>query len=354
MIHTVELVNTINEKKVFQLLLEHYHASEILEVMDKLKKLGESIELKVSIPGIIICSIKPVNNDFFRIYLRVDLQALIIGSRTIDVFKCSKRSVGELRTALDEAILNISSVLSNSTKWQVSRIDFTINLTSDYVKECIELAKKGNDPYRYRDTINKPGSSYRKSKSVTLNFYDKLDQISKKIIMNPSEKFLLEEATNIFRIEVQCLSSAKLRSIRKKFNLPNKSNLFDYLRADIALWAIMSYYEKVIGKGDYYSLSQALKRIEATDWAMQRKNRIKNFLKFIAQTKSMSIAKMQFHEGKRLAGTETVVKGSRNTFRAYVKACEEIGINPVTVPKDWGIYYIPNPIRSLDLSEVHN
>ncbi|MFD1449513.1 hypothetical protein [Oceanobacillus sojae] len=352
MIHTVELTNKISEKKAIKILTKHNDPNEILELIIELKKKKATIKLPLSIPGIILCSITYISNKYYRIYLRVDLQSLIIGRRTIDLFECSISFVEALRAALDGATSKISRTLPQSDEWHVSRIDFTVNLTSDYVEECVALAKKGNDPYRYKDIIDKSGSSYRKSKSVILNFYDKFDHISKKVTMDSFDAHLLEEATNVYRIEVQCLSSNKLRSIRERYNLPKNSNLFDYLRSDIAEWACLSYYEKVIGKGDYYSLAEALEKIDSTGWTIRRKNNIKNFLKLIAQAKGMTNAKKQFLEGKKLALTQTVVKGSRNTFRTYVKACEEIGVNPVTIPKDWGIYYIPNPINSLDTSKI--
>ncbi|XJZ27725.1 hypothetical protein ACF5W4_02435 [Bacillota bacterium Lsc_1132] len=282
----------------------------------------------------------------------MDPQSLIIGRRTIDVFECSFGSVERLRTVLNEAIESISGTLPQSDKWFVSRLDFTKNLTSEYVKECVALAKKGKDPYRYKDTINKPGSSYRKSKSVILNYYDKFDHISKKIDNDSFNAYLLEEAQNIYRIEVQCLNYNKLKHIREKFELPHKSNLYHYLRSDIAKWAFFSYYDKVIGRGDYYSLAAALKIVEATEWGPTKKKNIKNWLKLIAQAKGMTNARQQFINGTTLAHTQTFVQGNRNTFRNYEKACNEIGINPVTIPKDWGIAYIPNPIKSVDTSKM--
>ncbi len=311
-----------------------------------------AIKLPLNIPGIIAASITFVGDKYYRVYLRVEPQSLIIGRRTIDVFDCSFGSVESLRKALDEAIESLSSTLPQSDRWFVSRIDFTKNLTSEYVKECVSLTKKGKDPYRYKDTIKKPGSSYRKSRSVILNFYDKFDHITKTVDTNSFDAHLIEEAHNTFRIEVQCLNHNKLKHIRKKFDLPLKSNLYDYLRPDIAKWAFFSYYDKVIGRGDFYSLAEALKIVEATEWNQRKKKNIKSWLKLIAQAKSVSKAKQQFVDGTILANTKTVVQGNRNTFRNYENACKEIGINPVTIPKDWGIDYIPNPNKSIDVSNL--
>lgn len=352
MVHTFELSHITNEKKVIKVLTDHYELHELPELLVKSKMKKDTLEIPLSIPGLIIASISYIGNGYFRFYLRVEPQALIIGRRTIDVFDCSFGSVEKLRNVLDDAIEGLSSTLPQSDRWFVSRIDFTKNLTSEYVKECVSLAKKGKDPYRYKDTINKPGSSYRESKTVVLNYYDKFDHITKKVNNYFFDKHLLEESLNIYRIEVQCLNHNKLKHIRKKFYLPDKSNLYDYLRPDIAEWAFFSYYDKVIGRGDYYSLAEALKIVEETQWVRRKKENIKSWLKLIDQAKGMTNAKKQFLNGATLTNTQTVVHGNRNTFRNYENACKEIGINPVTIPKDWGIDYIPNPIKSIDVSNL--
>lgn len=52
-----------------------------------------------------------------------------------------------------------------------------------------------------------------------------------------------------------------------------------------------------------------------------------------------------------LKNTQILVKGTHNTFTNYIKACSEIDINPVTIPKDWKIKHIPNPIKILNLND---
>lgn len=352
LIHTFQINKLLNEIQTINVLTEYYEIKEIREVLSKFKRGSGVIELPLSIPGIILCSISYTSNGYYRIYLRVEPQTLIKGRRTIDVFECSTDSVTKLRSALDNVIENISSILPYSDRWSVSRIDFTMNLTSEYVKECVALAKKGKDPYQYTDPVNKPGSSYRKSKSVILNYYDKFDHVSKKINIDSYDAYLLEEAQNIYRIEVQCLNHNKLKHIRKKFELSSESNLYTYLRSDIAEWAFLSYYDSVIGRADYYSLAAAIKIVKSKEWNNRKKENVVKWLKLIAQARSISKARQQFVEGTTLDHS-TFVKGSLNTFRNYEKACREINVNPVTIPKDWGIKYIPNPVKSISISKLN-
>lgn len=343
MIHTFELTSTTNSKKAINILTEYCDLNEIPKLITESK--DKKIKIPLHNPGIMEVSISYIGSDFYRLYLRVEPQSLILGRRTIEVFDCTAESIKKLRTDLPRAIKDISTLLPNVERWNVSRIDYTMNLITNYEKQCVELAKKGRDPYRYKDIINQPGSSYRKSKSVILNFYDKLDHIEKKVDWTSSYACLLDEAMNIFRIEVQCLDKNKLKHIRKKFNLPSKANIYDYVNPDIARYLIFYYYNIVIGTGDYYSMKEAVKKVQETKWSSRKKENLKRWLQLIAQARSISRAREQFIEGTVLKNTQILVKGTNNTFTNYINACKEININPVTIPKDWKIKYIPNPVK---------
>lgn len=269
MIHTFELTKTTNKIKMIKLLTEYYPMDEIPRLLDDPK--NKEINIPIQKPGIIKASISHIDSDFFRVYLRVEPQSLIIDRKTINVFDCTVDTVKKHKKALSCTIKEISDLLPNVEKWNVSRIDYTMNLISNHVKQCVELARKGRDPYRYKDILNAPGSSYRKSNSVILNFYDKLDHTVKKIGLTSSNAYLLEEANNIFRIEVQCLNKNKLKHIREKYNLPAKSNIYDYLRSDIAGNLIFYYYNIVIGTGGYYSINEANKKNKIQNGVVEKR-----------------------------------------------------------------------------------
>jgi hypothetical protein len=342
MVHTFELILITHSDKIISLLKDYSKLNEIQELIA-----GEiaKIILPLNITGIMEVSISKINEDFFRIYLRIEPQSLIKGKRTIQLFDCSPQSVDKLKLELDDKIKEISYMLPSAEGWIVSRIDYAINLTTSYVKQCVELAKRSNDPYRYKDTINLPGSSYRKSKSVVLNFYDKQDHIAKYIDASSVNSYLIEEAKNIFRVEVQCLNHNKLNHIRKKFNLPTKATIYDFLCPKMAREIVFYHYDSVIGTSDFYSLYEAIKLIHMTNWSDRKKENVKKWLQLIAQARSITRARKQFVEGTVIKSTQTRVKGSQNTFTNYIKACKEIGLGPLTIPRDWGISYIPNPIR---------
>jgi len=344
MIHTAELTMTTDFNKAIKILTDYYQQEEVRKILATTR--DKKINIPIQYQGIADASISYIDRDYYRLYLIIEPQSLITGRKTIDVFDCSEESIYQLRTALPIAIKYISSILPTEERWTVSRIDYTVNLFSEYVKQCIELAKKGRDPYRYKDFINLQGSSYRQSKTVILNFYDKLDEVRKKIEPASPNGYLLNEAENILRIEVQCLGNKKLKHIKDKFKLPTYANIYDYLKSDIAKEIIFYYYKKVIGTGDYYSMNEAIKKIQDTQWSNRKKENVIKWLQLIAQARSVSRAREQFIAGTAIKNTQTLVKGTYNTFINYIKSCEEIDLNPVTIPKDWKIKYIPNPIKS--------
>ena len=98
-----------------------------------------------------------------------------------------------------------------------------------------------------------------------------------------------------------------------------------------------------IGAGDWYSLSAAQKIIEKRGYNKQRRERLLSVLREVSQCRSLAKAKAK-HQGSDLAA-----------FKRTVKDLADIGINPVTIPRGWGIPHIPNLLHTfndMDLARV--
>lgn len=89
MVHTFELILITNSDKILSLLKDYSKLNEIQELIA-----GEiaKIILPLNITGIMEVAISKINEDFFRIYLRIEPQSLIEGRRTIQLFDCSPQS----------------------------------------------------------------------------------------------------------------------------------------------------------------------------------------------------------------------------------------------------------------------
>lgn len=96
---------------------------------------------------------------------------------------------------------------------------------------------------------------------------------------------------------------------------------------------ISNYYDKVIGKGDWYTLSTAIEIIKSKDFNCQRENRLIQALKYVSQCRSISKSK------------ESCPDKMLSTFIRTLKELEALNINPVTIPREWHIDYIPNLLR---------
>ena len=71
----------------------------------------------------------------------------------------------------------------------------------------------------------------------------------------------------------------------------------------------------------------------------QKKERLISALQEVSQCRSLARAKA-LHQGEDLAA-----------FKRTLKDLSDIGINPVTIPREWGISHIPNLMHTFnDLS----
>ena len=98
-----------------------------------------------------------------------------------------------------------------------------------------------------------------------------------------------------------------------------------------------------IGSGDWYTLSEAQKIIEKREYNKQRRERLLNVLREVSQCRSLADAKAK-HQGSNL-----------RAFKRTVKDLTDIGINPVTIPREWGFKHNPNLLHTfndMDLARV--
>ncbi|WP_094604499.1 hypothetical protein SPSIL_052650 [Sporomusa silvacetica DSM 10669] len=348
MIHTFNIRRTISMWSAYRLARELF-SIETAEALRKGERNWKEIRLSDDFPGINKLVLLRQGFDFVSIHLEIEPQVLLAGQRTIQLFACFPDALERLQVLFLQALREISSSISWQPlkDWYMYRIDYAVNLSTEYPDELTELAKKGWKPHYYHDNVHKKGSLYWQSKSVRFNFYCKADHVRKKLRHLPEYQRLLEEAQNIFRVEVQCREVSKIKGLIRKYQLSNQ-RVLGFLQPHIALDVIQNYYQQVIGSGDYYNFYHALNKVneqERNVLSTGMKEKISVFLRVIAHTKSMDSAYqcLVVGEGCQLKNGDFVSKISSSTFSNYEKICREIGINPVTIPKHKGITYMPNP-----------
>jgi hypothetical protein len=227
--------------------------------------------------------------------------------------------------------------------WSVVRIDYALNLHTPHVSVYVELAKRAKLPRGYVCKEDKPGSFYVQCNSVTLNFYDKLDQMQKQLNWGQHYNRLCSDAADIYRIEVQCNGSKRF-DIMQAYHLPDIS-LAGFLDERIAQDTIQEYYRSTIGYGDYYSLPALYQRIQETTWRKNKKERIYNWFQLIAQTGLFAESRDCFLQGVYLNVEPQIwVQGSKRTLADYIESCRNEKINIITIPAECEINCLPNPM----------
>ena len=254
----------------------------------------------------------------------------------------------------DRISTNISPVLGTFADYDLKRIDYCINFSvSELAPDCtsdqiMNLIRRGDIPPSYKEykqydkishrTRASPNSFYLVNKSVTINCYRKGTEIQKRMangIMREDPDFItetLDEAEDIIRFEVQCkYHNVYARSRRAKANGNKEVNLCEDLLSDETCADIINYYfNKIIGRGLWYSLYAARAQIRSCHFNSQKEKRLIEALELVNRCQSLADSK-ELLQGKEL-----------EAFKRTLKDLSSIGINPVTIPKGWGIGRIWN------------
>ena len=248
----------------------------------------------------------------------------------------------------------ISPLLKSFADYTIKRIDYCVNIHLDeIIPGCdpmliMNLIKRGNIPPCYKEwtqyndkahrKISLPSSFYLISQSVNINCYSKYAQLQERSRENvkkgysPIPQSVLDDARNIIRFEVQCkYHKTYALSDKAEKSGHNGCNKYKSLLSPINCIQIVSnYYKRVIGKGDWFTLQEAICIIKSHHFNMQHEKRLVDALQFVNQCRSIAKAKA-LCEGKDL-----------DSLKQTLNELSGLNINPVTIPKDWNIKHIPN------------
>lgn len=243
--------------------------------------------------------------------------------------------------------------LPSFNQWICKRIDYCADVITEHVSDYIRLFQRAKVPNRHFEAKNKlQGSAYAICGSMTLNFYNKQDELMKRR-MNKKDTRITDEhihaADDMLRIEIQCERN-KTNYMKQREGFSNKW-IEHFLDPELAQATILNYYDKSIGSGDFYSLYEARKIINRAELRQNSKQSLLRTLELISQARRMDTARKQFMEGVILEGNGHW-QGSGETFDRNVKKLRLLGINPVTIPRSWGIHHLPN-VRPLITAAAH-
>ena len=108
------------------------------------------------------------------------------------------------------------------------------------------------------------------------------------------------------------------------------------LSEDFCAEIIRDYFERVIRRGDYYTLDGAIKQVQLRHFRRKKEERLINGLRMINQFRGI-------HKVKAALQDEEL-----KTFRRTLSDLANINVNPVTIPREWNIPRIPNLLTAYE------
>lgn len=186
---------------------------------------------------------------------RVNPSKVIYRESAIDIYKPSDYSLFQDRFNHEIKSYNLP-FLPPLDGWKAHRVDFTYNIHTPNVKEYIRLMHKADlrgftlkmDQHGHR--AMKAGSLYINNSAVTLNFYDKADEMQKAEGGTRHTPEEIQEAKDILRIEVQA-GRDKLSGIKRKQEFTSKQISEFMTSPEAAEDLVISYASRVLGSATY-------------------------------------------------------------------------------------------------------
>ena len=249
-----------------------------------------------------------------------------------------------------EALFNdeakkISPILGEYGQYSINRPDYCVNFDLRELnipctaEKMIYLMKRGNIPTHYgewvEDSDSAKNSFYLESKSATINCYWKHKQLKANFKNCPD----LENSQDLIRFEVQCkyLKTYLLsKGIKSKQNSSDSDVIRELLSEDFCRDIIRTYFDKIIRRGDYFTLAGAIRKVQSCRFSKKKEARLINELRRINQMKGIHRVKSTL-QGEDL-----------ETFRRTLRDLDDINVNPVTIPREWNIKGIPNLLNAYD------
>lgn len=375
--HTLSLILPINVDDVYLLIhdfLVYSHATGKIKMCHTYKKDGRVVSepFRVRDDGTFLLPLKTTvtyrtdtgvsweihsrtNDPLYKSYYIVSVINPKLLAGISDYITAS--NLNNMDAAIREFDLEakrISPILKDFKSYHISRIDYCVNFSlAELVPMCTReqimcLIKRSNIPNAYTEWTeydpvahrqkSKLSSFYLMGNYVNINCYSKYMQLEEKSKENQKRGYspipleVMENASDIIRFEVQCKYLRTYTLTQKALqDLPGGIDVYKILLCHMTcIDQIEIYYSKTIGKADWYTLQDGIKKIKSHNFNYQKEKRLVEALQVVNQCRSVAKAK-ELYQGAELTA-----------FKRTLKELSSMGINPVTIPKEWGIKHIPN------------
>lgn len=238
--------------------------------------------------------------------------------------------IDQFRKIFNELFRNY--YLPDILHWDVKRIDYAIdlNISQDLIHIYMLLFKKANLPdftlnnETTQKYIKSETNLYLFSKNITINYYDRYTTLINKEKELKQEWIDFNVAKNKLRLEVQMKNC--------------KGELIRYLNFNKYKKVLQKKYDLVIGDGNYYLLNESLDIISKRITNIRISVLLRKFIRQIDEAGGIWKAKEKFAQGYVGKDREKVLK----EFSRLLNMLRKIGINPVSLKKEYGLVMLPN------------
>lgn len=344
MVHTFVIIKNIEHAMADRLIARYPDGENRISKTDKTNPIG--------MPGVVRLFVKKGRNKHGRFaFVKVEFepQTLLDRQSTVDLYQCSKQALRSLLGDMENALKTIlnDEVFASLSGWLLQRIDYAVNIETNYVEQYIILMKRAKTTKYFKDKDTRAGSLYLKSKTVHINFYNKQDEIRKRLNGDPDFYNLIGASENILRLEIQCRNGNKITRIANKYRIESKEDLEAFLDPRIARETICFYYKSFIGEGDFYSSYHGAKLIDKRFTQSKKKCALKEVRALIASRRSIQKAKEWYAtDGGTLTGMAEIDR-QRKRFDDHCRDLNKKGLNPIPIPKNWNIRVLPSLIPDM-------
>lgn len=311
-------------------------------------------------------------DSIFKVTVRLEPNLLLTEKRSTDVFICTDINKEELRNTFYYKLGNVIGYdypeILDLQNWITERIDYTYNidLGSKEAVKTFEIITKRTNRNSYRSNsfhMKEKGwdeqSTANGNKSSKNILYDKQQQIIDEYDGMPEDELtnLIDEAEGIARFEVQCEKGKVFSILDTKTDIrPRSRSIMNFLSEPLATYILTQRYADLIGWGDFYSLNNAIDRINESSLKKGMKTKLINFMRLASQSKSIATLRNNFLAGTTLKkykdenGKDITLKGNSATYLSWIKKLNTLGINPMPIARSRGIDYFENPMIPADFN----
>lgn len=325
-----------------------------------------------------------INDKFMPCSVKVVINPKILTGEISYIIAAQASYLEKVERNFNAEAQKISPMLKRFDCYSLNRLDYCINVDVSEMKiyparlkeklpeKIMELIKYGDIPKNFSEEYKEKFQFYLKSGTVVINCYWKYFELAKEF----NECIDLKKSYDIIRFEVQykypkvCETLSKIKKefakyrsgmieklryqaisdIDKKLDGADirfkqtvemlKGNASDNMIKKICMMSMMSddkcmevikkYFNKTVKPGSYYTFDFARRKIEADVSNWEKVIRLTNALQLIRDKGGIARAKACMQDREL------------DEFRGSLRDLARLGINPVTIPEEWGIQTIPN------------